>query len=189
MPAAHLRSAPLPTTRLGRLGAAERLLDMQLRCCSCSQSHPCAMPAMIGAPNLADGESAGGRTGTVLCARNHSAGRTALLLGLRRLRRMIRTSRESTPVLLAASPLPVWRGHAHELTLARERRPIDRGAMSMLVSMLAAGWIGIQKCTHVSVQVRHYVLRFTPLDRCVHRAGEPARANGLQCQPCPQLQV
>ena len=123
-------------------GAAERLLDMQLRCCSCSPTH-----AMCNACNesvrrisTADGE-AGGRA-TVLCARNHSAGRTALLLGLRRLRRMIRTSRESTPVLLAAPPLPVSRGHAHELTLTRERRPIDRGAVNMLVSRLAAGWIG-----------------------------------------------
>ena len=123
-------------------GAAERLLDMQLRCCSCSPTH-----AMCNACNesvrrisTADGE-AGGRA-TVLCARNHSAGRTALLLGLRRLRRMIRTSRESTPVLLAAPPLPFWRGHAHELALTRERRPIDRGAVNMFASMLAAGWIG-----------------------------------------------
>jgi hypothetical protein len=116
-------------------------------CSTCSFVVAAAVPPMCNAckesvpPNLHSGRG-GRRAGTVLCARNHSAGRTALLLGLRRLRRMIRTSRESTPVLLAAPPLPVSRGHAHELTLTRERRPIDRGAVNMFASMLAAGWIG-----------------------------------------------
>ncbi len=62
MPAAHLRSAPLPTTPLAQPARErpERLLDMQASLLQL-RSHPCHVQCLqsIGAPNLADGEAGG----------------------------------------------------------------------------------------------------------------------------------
>jgi hypothetical protein len=141
----------------------------------------------------------------LLVCTQHSASRTASSVGLRHPPRIIPTSPERKP---AAPPVRVRvpalaRQHRHACTthaLASTRaRPCTHMPPAPPTSMradtpLAAGRMGsfpphAQYAEISSACTISVALFCAPLDRCVERAGEPARANGLQCKPCPQLQA